>query len=286
MLAHYEARFHNNETKIWTGRYKSLSNLPHWHHDCEIINVECGSAEIYIDGKRYSLKQGESAFIDSGVIHFIHAEKQSMLSFVIYDFNITERITSKQKLVSPIITNESFGKLYENITAEIKLKKPFYDMMLKQMLVSEVIGIFRQNPTEAKSTATDTSQRYKELLAEIDEKFSFYTYKDAASFIGFCQPYFSAYFKTMSGMTFTQYLNRVKVEKAVELLRREPDLPITEISNRCGFDTIRNFNRVFKFITGYTPKELPADITFSEFQQSKVTDGFNPTQKESILLND
>ncbi len=287
MLAHYEARFHNNETKIWTGRYQSLSNLPHWHHDCEIINVECGSAEIFVDGKRYSLMQGEGAFIDSGLIHFIHAEEKSMLSFIIYDFKITERITDKEKLVSPIITAESFGKLYENIIAEIKLKRPFYDLMLKQILVSEIIRIFRENPTEAKSAKSgEMSQRYKELLTEIDEKFAFYTYKDAASFVGFCQPYFSAYFKTMSGMTFTQYLNRVRVEKAVELLRREPDLQITEISNRCGFDTIRNFNRVFKSITGYTPKELPADISISDFQQSKVTDGFDPTQKESILLSD
>lgn len=287
MLAHYETRIHNNETKIWTGRYKSLSNLPHWHHDCEIINVECGSAEVFIDGKRYSMKQGESAFIDSGDIHFIHAEPQSILSFITYDFKITERITNKEKLVSPIVTNESFGKLYENITNEIKLKRPFYDLMLKQILISEIISIFRENPTETKSPSiTETSQRYKELLAEIDEKYAFFTYKDAASFVGFCQPYFSTYFKTMSGMTFTQYINRVRVEKAVEILRHEPDLPITEISNRCGFDTIRNFNRVFKSITGYTPKELPADISFSDFQQSKVTDGFNPTQKESILLND
>lgn len=287
MLAHYEARNHNDETKIWAGRYQGLTNIPHWHYDCEIFSVEQGSAEVYIDGKRYFMNEGDSAFIDSGIIHFIRSVPQSKLSFIIYDFKITEKVTEKLKLVSPIITNENFGKLYESITAEIKLKKPFYDIVLRQLLISEIVKIFRESPTMPKSAdPAETAQRYKELLAVIDEKYAFFTYEEAAAFIGFCPPYFSKYFKTMSGMTFTQYINRVRVEKAVEILRSEPDVSMTNVAVRCGFDTIRNFNRVFKSITGYTPKTLPADIDFFEFKQSKATTSFNPTQKESILLKD
>ena len=286
MLAYYESRLRNNETKIWTGKYQSLSNLPHWHHDCEILSVQHGSAEVYIDSKRYLMKEGDSAFIDSGDVHFIHAEAQSKIAFIIYDFKITEKITSKEKLVSPVVESEGFEKLYDEITTEIRLKRPFYDIMLRQLLTAAMIRIFRAHPTEKKSAQAASAQRYKELLAEIDEKYAFYTYEEAAAFTGFCQPYFSKYFKMMSGMTFNQYIRGVRVEKAVEMLRNDPRTPITEISARCGFDTIRNFNRVFKAITGHTPKNLPDDVDFSYSYQPKSAEGFDPTQKESILLDD
>lgn len=290
MLAYYEVINHNNETKIWTGMYQNLSNLPHWHYDIEMFKVECGDAEVFIDGKRYSMKEGDCAFIDSGDIHFIRSSPHSKLSFIIFDYKITEQITGKQKLICPIISNENFEKLYENITREIKDKHPFYNTMLQQILMSETIKIFRENPHAQKSPDdTDTTQRYKQLLAEMDEKYAFFTYEEAASFIGFCPPYFSKYFKTMSGMTFTQYINRVRVEKAVELLRKKPGIPITEVATTCGFGTIRNFNRVFKAITGYTPKEFPDGIAVSDFWKSNVKAGntaFDPTSKESILLSE
>ena len=287
MPAHYEARTYNNETKIWAGSYQSLSNLPHWHCDCEMFKVKKGSAELFMDGRQFSMKEGDCAFIHSGKIHFIHSSPQSTLSFIIYDFKITQRITDKFELASPILKNENFIKLYQSITAEIKAGKPFYNIMLKQLLTGEVINIFRNNPVIPKTAdSSETSQRYKELLAEIDEKYELYTYEEAAAFIGFCPPYFSKYFKVMSGVTFTQYISRVRVEKAVEMIRGDPDLPMAAVAARCGFNTIRNFNRVFKSITGYTPKELPSDVEFLEFKQSASSDRFNPTQKDSILLND
>lgn len=290
MLAYYEVINHNNETKIWTGMYQNLSNLPHWHYDIEMFKVECGDAEVFIDGKRYTMKEGDCAFIDSGEVHFIRSSPYSKLSFIIFDYKITEQITGTKKLVSPIISNENFENLYKKITDEIKNKHLFYNTMLHQILIGETIKIFRETPFAAKSPdGTDTAQRYKELLAEIDEKYSFFKYEEAASFIGFCPPYFSKYFKMMSGMTFTQYINRVRVEKAVELLRQKTDIPITEIATTCGFGTIRNFNRVFKEITGYTPKEFPDGIAVLDFRKSKIKSKsatFNPTSKESILLSE
>ena len=75
--------------------------------------------------------------------------------------------------------------------------------------------------------------------------------------MGFSEAYFSKFFKKIAGMTFSQYLNRVKVEEAVRLLRENKGLPVTEIAFRCGFNTIRNFNRIFKEVTGCTPCPKP-----------------------------
>lgn len=41
---------------------------------------------------------------------------------------------------------------------------------------------------------------------------------------------------------------------------KEDILSVTEISMRCGFDTIRHFNRVFKDITGMAPRQAAEGV--------------------------
>lgn len=43
------------------------------------------------------------------------------------------------------------------------------------------------------------------------------------------------------------------------MLRSGEKTSITDVSVRCGFNTIRNFNRAFRDITGYSPRTLPED---------------------------
>ena len=97
----------------------------------------------------------------------------------------------------------------------------------------------------------------------------------------FSGPYFSKLFHSIFGMTFTRYLNTVKVAAAIEKLR-EGNLSITEISSMCGFNTIRTFNRVFRSFTGYAPKDLPSNYVF--LYSLKDGCGLNPTLNCTKIL--
>lgn len=55
-------------------------------------------------------------------------------------------------------------------------------------------------------------------------------------------------------MSFKKFINALRFEYACELLPRE-DVSITEICGKCGFGSLRNFNRVFKALSGMTPNE-------------------------------
>ena len=55
-------------------------------------------------------------------------------------------------------------------------------------------------------------------------------------------------------MNFTDYVNHYRIQLAREYLS-ETDKNITEIADLCGFDTIRNFNRIFKKECEMTPGE-------------------------------
>jgi AraC-like DNA-binding protein/ligand-binding sensor protein len=66
--------------------------------------------------------------------------------------------------------------------------------------------------------------------------------------------HFCKMFKKATGLNFTEYVSRVRVEKARNLLLN-PNLRISEIAYEVGFQSLTHFNRVFKKITGQSPTE-------------------------------
>lgn len=65
---------------------------------------------------------------------------------------------------------------------------------------------------------------------------------------------FCRYFKQRTRKTFSRFLNEVRVGNACKLLL-EGDHTISEVSFRCGYNNISNFNRQFKSIAKFTPSE-------------------------------
>ena len=66
---------------------------------------------------------------------------------------------------------------------------------------------------------------------------------------------FCRYFKKRTNKTFFQFLIEIRIENACKLIKSNPDLSISLISEQCGFGTIANFNRKFKEIKGITPTD-------------------------------
>jgi AraC-like DNA-binding protein len=78
--------------------------------------------------------------------------------------------------------------------------------------------------------------------------------------------YFCKLFKKATGLTFTDYVSRVRIEKAKNLLLN-PNLRVSEIAYEVGFQSLTHFNRVFRKLTGQSPshyrESLPAFATTS-----------------------
>jgi AraC-like DNA-binding protein/ligand-binding sensor protein len=64
--------------------------------------------------------------------------------------------------------------------------------------------------------------------------------------------YFCKLFKKATGLNFTEYLSRVRIEKAKNLLLN-PNLRVSEIAYEVGFQSLTHFNRVFLRIVGRSP---------------------------------
>jgi AraC-like DNA-binding protein len=71
--------------------------------------------------------------------------------------------------------------------------------------------------------------------------------------------YFCKMFKKATGINFTDYLTRVRIERARNLLLN-PNLRISEIGFEVGFQSLTHFNRVFKKIAGQSPTDYRAQL--------------------------
>jgi AraC-like DNA-binding protein len=67
-------------------------------------------------------------------------------------------------------------------------------------------------------------------------------------------PSFCRLFKSRTKKHFVEYLNEVRISNACKYLM-DTDTGISEIAYKCGYKTVSNFNKIFKKITGGTPKE-------------------------------
>lgn len=286
MLANFEYRDYKDYGRVWIGRYKNLHNLPHWHLENEIIYVENSTAVVSHNDKEYLLQKGNIICIQSGQVHYIDGDKDSVVQIILFDNFFLPEVLRNCKLEHVVLHHSyDFPTVFFQILSEQSHKENFYVEKIHLLLADLLLNIYRMEPLnkEGYTNKNENLHDYKKLLKEIQKSYNEIDFSKAANIMGLSESYFSRYFHKMSGMTFSRYLNTIRVEKAIELLKEEK-YSVTEISIRCGFDTIRHFNRTFKEITGRTPKQIPKNFVLYHHTTKILHDSFDPTLKESILL--
>jgi AraC-like DNA-binding protein len=83
--------------------------------------------------------------------------------------------------------------------------------------------------------------------------------KKVAQAVKISPNYLSEKFKRVTGENFVGYISRRRVEKARDLLR-DSHLRISEIAFAVGFQSLSQFNRTFKKLTGQSPSEMRATL--------------------------
>jgi len=71
--------------------------------------------------------------------------------------------------------------------------------------------------------------------------------------------YFCKLFKKITGINFTEFVSRVRAEKAKNLLLN-PNLRVSEIAYEVGFQSLTHFNRIFKRVMGQSPTEYRSQL--------------------------
>ena len=83
--------------------------------------------------------------------------------------------------------------------------------------------------------------------------------------------YFCKVFKQSTGLTFTEYVNRKRIEWAMRLLKN-PRFSITEVAYDVGYQSLSQFNRCFRKIAGQSPSEYRKQEDIKSRPMRKLAD--------------
>ena len=282
MLGKYEKRHFNIGEKIWIGTYRNLTNILHWHSECELIRIVSGNAQIKINNRLFYAQKGQCFFCGPEELHYIIGEKDSLIDIMFFHGDILKKIIGKYRLITPLLSNCNLvNQTFLDIRQLISEKPRFYSETLENRATGLLLTLFNNNEI---CQHQKKKQSDKRIIDMINEKFATITFNEIVAFSGYSPSHFSKIFKQLTGMTFSDYLNYVKIEYAVSLIQNNLNLTVTDICLQCGFSTIRNFNRVFKKITSFTPSTLPdnfiTDLNIGIYDNNN----FDPTSVTSVLL--
>lgn len=277
---------YNENEKVWVGKYQNSQNISHWHDECEVVYVLDGKIDILIDKTKYNLKQGDSLFIESKKIHSMNAiDKNTIIMILIFSYDIVKNIMEPYELTNPILHyNYDLPLIYNTLLKELKNKQNLFQIKTQTIIQQLVIDIMRNEEISLKKKTKKIDEKLLLLLNHLENNYQNITMIDASEFMGMNTSYFSRFFHENIGISFSKYLNCIKVENAVNQINSNHNYQMTEIAINCGFQTIRNFNRIIKTYTGYTPSTIPSNYVFNGLILKDNGKFSNPTLSDCKLI--
>lgn len=256
-------------------RKKKFDFFWHYHPEIEITWIKQGSGVRYIGSSLASFQAGDLCWISENVPHTYASEThpKTEASWVVLQWTpplfgesfwkLSEIEAVRRILLDPqkcfLFSGEKTAKLGE------KLEKMAQEGGGRVPL-STMIGFLEELARCPKKDLHDTSSfmrtgstmdlRINRLLTWIHQNSSKnISQKEAADFLKLSPSSFSRFFRNRTQRTFQDYLNEVRVINA-KLLLRETSKSVTQIAFDVGYNNLSNFNRRFKELSHFSPREF------------------------------
>ncbi len=260
--------YHNNKSlnkygvacHWWNSETTSL----HCHNFYEFFIVTSGEAVHEINREHRRLHKGTLQLIQPKDSHRIVSSQSKKcthinisvtpdkLEMICNALNISlEELIENTETVTNLSVNELeyFIKIAERISLLHFNSDEKFRVLVCEMIV-ETVCIFYRNMISAE---LDCPEWFTDILDTIHSpEYCGCCANDVYKLVGFSPPIVIEQFKKHTGKTVVEYLKRIKMNKACELLKNT-DTPIIEISNVLGYASLSHFNRIFKDYIGITP---------------------------------
>lgn len=249
----------------------------HWHDEVEVLVLCSGTLLLELPGQRHEIRAGEGAFINAGVLQAatgMTAEACELHSLVFHPSLIAGATESavEQRYVRPLLECSALPAIHfqadnpwqrEALRSVAEAFAAFeagaygYELLVREKLSHLWLLIVRNNEEQLRreSAASVDLSRMKDMLSFIHEGYGrSISLKDIASAAAISERECLRCFKRTIGQTPMKYLLSHRISVAADLLKSTP-LSITEIGQRCGFESPSYFSLLFKNRMEMSPRE-------------------------------
>lgn len=248
----------------------------HWHEEWEAVVIAEGAAIVAAGNDKYIVRAGEGFFINSGILHGCWDLEDSACRFhsmVFHPRLVGGSLDSVfyQHYVQPLTENHALESI--RLTPDIPWQKDAldaiettwqtsvqepggYEFKMRNAL-SDLILLLHQNvPNSNKQPgikALRDGERIKAMLGFIHDHCSDeLSTKAIAQAAAISESECLRCFRATIGTTPIQYVRQHRIQKAVQLLTTT-ELPVSAISEQCGFQDVSYFTKTFREMKGCAP---------------------------------
>lgn len=246
--------------KLWDRDYLRIRE--HGRVDYHIIYILQGKCTAESEGNETILECGDMILFMPGEKqkYAFHAEDRPISAYLHFTGTGCKKlmidIGFSDTHVLRLKKSHALASLFEKITDEYNLKKPFYNekCMAYLMEIFSEVGrrVSYMNNTAYMKNKFEINAVCSEMLREYSHRHPVEYYAD---FCHLSASRFYRIFKAGVGLTPTEYINRLRINQAKELLANT-DMSVSEIAEAVGFTDQNYFGRVFKKLTGTSPKKF------------------------------
>jgi AraC-like DNA-binding protein len=242
----------------------------HFHPEYEIVYVEAASGFRHIGDHISKYKDSDLALIGPNIPHlnFDYGAKTTVNTVVVQmkedflgrDFLSLPEMSAVKELFERARTGLVFygetkklaGEQLQGLSSLSHFDQLITLLRIFQWLAeSDEVETLRVNPITNTSVLKD-QQRIQKVYHFIETNYQ--RQIDVNEVAGFCQlttAAFCRYFKKSTHYTFTDFLNRFRINQSKKILMQNKT--VTEACYESGFENISYFNKTFKKITGENP---------------------------------
>ena len=242
------------------------SNLA-WHEEMEVKYIVSGSMSINLGTNTIRAEKGDLVIINPFEYHANKLENGETAIYNMFCVNLSRVFDNslfKEDFAKCDFSNIKFTNVIKNDPVVIEYADKLFssfeknDTMLSLGLFIAFFSSLKKHKVNEKNITVSHDSKSSEIInnaflyihTHFDERIKV---SDIAKECYVSEPHFCRVFKNITGETPITYINNLKINKAISLMKNS-NLSIKQISETVGFEDYTYFCRCFKKIIGSSPK--------------------------------
>ena len=262
--------------KLFSPRLRNTF-LWHYHPEYELVYVEADAGIRHVGTHVSNYTHDDLVLIGSNLPHLnfdykLRSEYHQVVIQMRTDFLGTAiGLAPEFSLIRTLFKNAEYGVAFHGETKRLIAQKLKHlgDLNSFEQLLA-LIGIFEVLARSNEKTILNDDLISKDFILKDKIRMgAIYEYIDAnyhkrpdvnivAGKVNLTTPAFCRYFKRQTNMTFTDFVNQYRVERAKNLLMQNNN--VTETCYAVGYESLSYFNKVFKGIVGENPSVFKRNL--------------------------
>lgn len=243
----------------------------HFHDTYELYYLISGKRHYFIEGRTLEISQGNLILIKPYALHKTTdggpPDHQRLL------FNFKKSFFPQPNLMEEILQllydkkcgaftfsptqKQYLEKIFGKILDEVHHRSIGFEAAIQCLFTQVLIYLARYCENAIVDTSKPHLSPMHEKISDIVQYINTHYMKPLSleyisTHFFISQYYLSRSFKQVTGFTFVEYLNSVRIREAQRLLR-ETDEQVIQIAHMVGFNNVSHFGRIFKAIAKNTP---------------------------------